>query len=71
MSACKIAGEKLGKVFTKGKYTTYGCYHYETGRYSKNIYFGTNGTLEQNKDKPSNWRQKRPEGLDCKTGVSK
>ena len=71
MSACKIAGEILGKVFTKGAYTTYGCYHYETGTYSKKIYFGTNGTLDQNKDTPTKPGQIRPVGIDCKTGVSK
>ena len=69
MSACKIAGEILGKVFTKGVYTTYGCYHYETGKYSKNIYFGTNGTLDQNKDTPTKSGQIRPVGIDCKTGI--
>ena len=67
-SACKIVGEKLGKIFVSDDYVTKGCYHYETGNYKDKIYYGTNGNLEANKKDPGKSGQSRPAGIDCKTG---
>ena len=67
-SACKLVGKILGKVFSSGPYTTKGCYHYETGDYKNNIYFGTGGTLKTMTSYPTKSGQIRPTGIDCKTG---
>ena len=67
-SACKIVGEKLGKIFASGNYVTKGCYQYEKGTYKDKIYYGTNGTLESNKKDTWKSGQSRPAGIDCKTG---
>ena len=70
-SACKIAGEKLGKPFTPGDFSTKGCYHYETGKYSETVqmYYGTGGTYGSKIEDPQKWGQSRPEGYDCKTSI--
>ena len=67
-SACKLVGKILGKVFSSGPYTTKGCYHYETGDYKNNIYFGTGGTLKTMTSYQTKSGQIRPTGIDCKTG---
>ena len=71
-SACKIAGEKLGKTVIPGDFSTKGCYQYEKGtkwheRYE--MYYGTGGTYGSKIEDPKKSGQSRPEGFDCKSSI--
>ena len=68
-SACKIAGEILGKPSESGNWNIKGCYQYETGEYSDKLWFGTGGTYGSKIEDTQKSGTSRPEGIDCKTSI--
>ena len=69
-NACETLAGKRGLKFETSTYATKGCYTYETGEYSKTIYYGTGGSEDDMKAKPTKDGQIRPVGYDCKSGNS-
>ena len=65
---CEAAAAKLNlKLTKKSSYSTKGCYGYNDGRYDGEIFFGTEGTHEQNQKKISGSANYRPEPCVPKT----
>ena len=73
---CIAAGERLfGKNLKLGGdsynfagiYETKGCYAYDSGTFSGQLFYGIGGTIEEMKKVPSKDEQHRPEGYDCRT----
>ena len=64
---CEAAAAKLNLKLTKSSYSTKGCYGYNDGRYDGEIFFGTEGTHEENQKKISGSANYRPEPCVPKT----
>ena len=63
-TACAAVADVLGLPFSRGKWSTKGCYGYDSGSYKNNIYYSIGGTSEENKANPGSGKH-RPSGFDC------